>query len=231
MIAKLTGIIDSVGADFAVIDVAGVGYMVFASSRTLGRLLPGDAASLLVETHVREDHIHLFGFYDALERDWFKLLTTVQGVGPKVCLAILSVLDPDGLVHAVAAGDKAAVARANGVGPKLAGRIVSELKDKVGALALGAAPAPAEGTPKGKGKSKSKGTGKAKKPGKKKEEAGPDTRTLTHDAVSALVNLGYGPSEALVAVSHAAHAMEDAVTVEALIKAGLGELGGAEGAR
>ena len=213
MIAKLTGRIDSVGADFAVVDVGGVGYMVFASSKTLSRLMPGVAASLLVETHVREDHIHLFAFIDTLERDWFKLLTSVQGVGPRVCLAILSVLGPDELVHAVAASDKAAVGRANGVGPKLAGRIVSELKDKVAHLALGTPVPVAEGA-------------KAKKGAAKKSVTSEDqTRALTADAVSALVNLGYGPSEALVAVSHAAGRMEGKATLETLIRAGLGELG------
>lgn len=205
MIAKLTGIVDSVEADQAVIDVAGIGYLVFASGATLGRLVPGDAASLMIETHVREDHIHLFAFADTDERDWFRLLTSVQGVGPKAGLAILSVLAPDALVHAVAAGDKAAVSRANGVGPKIAARIVSELKDKVANLALGAIGVPEKLTT-------AKGA-KAPKP------------EASRDAVSALVNLGYGPSEALVAVAHATTALGSGAAVEALIKHGLGELG------
>lgn len=211
MIAKLTGIVDSVDADTVVIDVAGVGYLVFASSATLGRLVPGDVARLLIETHVREDHIHLFGFADAAERDWFRLLTSVQGVGPKAGLAILSVLSADELIHAVAASDKAAVARANGVGPKLAGRVVTELKDKVAHMALGAAPAP-----KGKGKAGDKTALATQKTG---------VADATRDAVSALVNLGYGPSEALVAVSHAANELGAGATVEVLIRQGLSELG------
>ena len=137
MIAKLKGLIDSSGDDWAVIDVAGVGYRVFCSAPTLARLRVGEAASLLIETHMREDHIHLYGFIDASELDWFRLLTTVQGVGAKVGLAILSVLGSGDLARALASGDRAAITRANGVGAKLATRILSELKDKVGEAALG----------------------------------------------------------------------------------------------
>lgn len=204
MIALLKGRIEELGDGWAIVDVNGVGYLVFCSSRTLGLLGVGEAATIHIETHVREDHIHLYGFLDTAEREWFKLLTTVQGVGAKVALAILSVLSIDELTHAVAAGDKAQVGRASGVGPKLAGRIVSELKDKVANLALGvssaggegAAPAPAGG-------------------------ASPATR----DATSALVNLGYSPSDALAAVSHAAAKLGEDVDVGALIKGGLAELG------
>ena len=117
-----------------------MGYLVFCSGRTLGRLAPGEVAEVLVETHVREDHIHLYGFFDALERDWFRFLTTVQGVGVKVALGLLQVLSPDELFHAVAAADKAIITQAPGVGPKLATRIISELKDKVGSMALASAP-------------------------------------------------------------------------------------------
>ncbi|MFZ2006300.1 MAG: Holliday junction branch migration protein RuvA, partial [Stellaceae bacterium] len=138
MIAKLTGILDHIGADGAIVDVGGVGYLVFASTRTLGQLQPGAAARLLIETHVREDHIHLYGFIDAAERDWFRLLTTVQGVGAKVALAILSAVAPNDLTLAIVAQDNAMLARADGVGPKLAARIVNELRDKVGGLALAA---------------------------------------------------------------------------------------------
>jgi Holliday junction DNA helicase RuvA len=133
MIARLTGIIDSIGEDYAVIDVAGVGYLVFCSARTLRNLAVGRSASLPTETHVREDHIHLYGFADNFERDWFRLLTTVQGVGAKLALAILSTLEPQALADAIASGDRASVTRAPGVGPKLATRIITELKDKVGA--------------------------------------------------------------------------------------------------
>jgi holliday junction DNA helicase RuvA len=207
MIAKLTGILDHIGPEGAVIDVHGIGYLVFASSRTLGRLPPsGEAASLLVETHVREDHIHLYGFVDAAERDWFRLLTTVQGVGAKVALAILSVVTPDDLTLAIVAQDRAMLARADGVGPKLAARIVNELKDKVGSLALAAtnaaAPAPQAAA----------------------NDPGP-----TGDAVSALVNLGYRRAEAFGAVAAASRRLGGDAKVDALIRAGLQEL--AQGAQ
>jgi len=135
MIAKLAGILEAVGAEGAVIDVGGVGYLAFCSSRTIGRLPPpGAAARLLIETHVREDHIHLYGFIDAAERDWFRLLLTVQGVGARLALALLSALSPEALALAVVAADRTALARAEGVGPRLAARIVNELRDKVGGL-------------------------------------------------------------------------------------------------
>lgn len=199
MIAKLTGVVDSSGSDWAVIDVTGVGYLVFCSSRTLAALPPvGKPVSLFVETHVREDHIHLYGFADAAERDWFRLLTTVQGVGARVALAVQSVLSAADLAQAILIQDKSALARASGVGPKLAGRIVAELKDKVGGIAL-ATPAPAI-------------AGAA-------AEAGP-----VADAVSALVNLGYRRAEAFSAVAHAAQSLGKDAGVEALIRAGLREL-------
>ncbi len=145
MIAKLRGRLDSSGPNWAVIDVAGVGYLVFCSARTLDRLPKTGEAQLLVVTHVREDHIHLYGFADAAEREWFSLLQGVQGVGAKVALGVLSALSPDELARAVAANDKAALARAPSVGPKLAQRIAAELRDKIGAIALSDAPAPAQG--------------------------------------------------------------------------------------
>ncbi len=185
MIARLKGLLDEAGEDWAVLDVNGVGYLVFCSARTLSRLPgKGQAVRMEIETHVREDHIHLYGFADAGERAWFKLLTGVQGVGAKVGLAILSVLSPEQLTQAVAAGDKAAIARANGVGPKLAGRIASELKDKVGALTLGVAAQAA----KGEGSTPAAGDAVT-------------TSGFADDAVSALVNLGYGRSEAFGAVA------------------------------
>lgn len=208
MIAKLKGLIDSTGEGWAVIDVGGVGYLVFCSGRTLGRLGAGEVADVMVETHVREDHIHLYGFIDAAERDWFRLLTTVQGVGAKVALALLSALSPDELLHAVAAADKAAVTQAPGVGPKLATRILSELKDKVGDLALGVSAGVVQMAAHGGGP----------------EGAGGALR----DAASALVNLGYQPSEALAAVGSAAGRLGDDATVEALIRAGLNELAPAD---
>ncbi|MEK9673468.1 MAG: Holliday junction branch migration protein RuvA [Rhodospirillaceae bacterium] len=209
MIAKLKGIVDWVGADTAVIDVNGVGYLVHASSRTLGQLGRGAAVTLWIETHVREDHIHLYGFLGADEQDWFRLLTTVQGVGAKVGLAMLSAMTGDQLTQAIAAADKAAICRAPGVGPKLAQRILNELKDKVGGLALGAA-----------GKSKSaQPAGTAPPPA---DAAG----DLLRDAASALVNLGYSPSDALAAVSRAAQKTKDteALTLERLIRVGLADL-------
>jgi Holliday junction DNA helicase RuvA len=201
MIAKLTGILDHIGPDGAVIDVGGVGYLCFCSTRTLGQLPPsGGPARLLIETHVREDHIHLYGFIDAVERDWFRLLTTVQGVGARLALAILSVVPPNELTLTIVAQDKAMLTRADGVGPRLAARIVNELKDKVGGLALAAtnstAPTPSAGV-----------------------DPGP-----TGDAVSALVNLGYRRAEAFGAVAAASRRLGDGAKVDALIRAGLQEL-------
>lgn len=131
MIAKLKGTIDTIGEDYCIIDVNGVGYLVYTSSKTLGKLQVGGFASMLIETVVREDSITLFGFYDALEKEWFSVLTKVQGVGAKVGLSILSALTPLQLAQAVAAQDKNSFARANGVGPKLAARLAVELKDKI----------------------------------------------------------------------------------------------------
>ncbi len=201
MIAKLKGLVDSQGDDWVIIDVNGVGYLVFCSGRTLGRMpQPGELVSLLIETHVREDHIHLYGFINQAERDWFGLLQTVQGVGARVALAILSVLGPDEIATAIAAGDKTAVSRANGVGKKLAERVVNELKDKVGTFLkpLGV-PAPAQAQTK---------------PG----------NSLVADAVSALTNLGYRPVDAFTAVSKASRSLGDGAELGALIKAGLKEL-------
>lgn len=200
MIAKLTGRVDSVAEDSAVIDVSGVGYLVFCSGRTLGRLSEGEHISLSIETHVREDHIHLFGFMETGERDWFRLLTTVQGVGAKVALAILSVLSAEEILHAIAGGDRTAVTRASGVGAKLAGRIISELKDKVGAMAFGPVIGGGPAAP------------------------GITARGDTADAVSALVNLGYSTSDSLRAVSHVAGKLGEDAGLEALIRGGLAEL-------
>jgi len=198
MIAKLAGVIDEVNSDAVIVDVRGVGYLVFCSARTLSRLSHGQSAQLYIETHVREDHIHLYGFQEQSERDWFRLLTTVQGVGTKVALAILSVLDAEKLMHAIAAADKAAFTQAPGVGPKLASRLIGELKDKVNAIAL---------------KPVATGTAAANE-----QEGG-----ATQDAVSALVNLGYAPSDALSVVAPAAGKSPDA-SIEMIIMAGLAEL-------
>ena len=137
MIAKLRGIVDSIYEDCCVIDVNGVGYLVFASTKTLARLNKTKEVSLLIETVVREDNISLFGFYDAWEKEWFNTLTKVQGVGAKVCLSILSALTPSQLAQAVSAQDKSSFLRASGVGPKLAARLVTELKDKIVTVPVG----------------------------------------------------------------------------------------------
>ena len=140
MIAKLKGTVDAIDGDSAVIDVNGVGYLVSASARTLRDLVVGGPATLLVETIVREDAIALYGFLETAERDWFRILTTVQGVGARVALSILSTLAPDEIARAIAAQDRASLSRAAGVGPKLAARLATELKDK--AAAFGVAPVP-----------------------------------------------------------------------------------------
>ena len=195
MIARLKGEIEDTGDGWAVIDVGGVGYMLFCSARTLAALpARGLAARVEVETHVREDHIHLYGFASTQERDWFRLLTTVQGVGARVALAILSALAPEALERAIAAQDKATLTAAAGVGARLAARILTELKDKAGAVA----------------------------PAIVVHRTDADD-AHTSEAVSALVNLGFGRSEAFGAVHQAAQKM-DAATVEALIPAALKEL-------
>ena len=146
MIAMLAGVVDQTGADSLILDVNGVGYLIFASSRSLAKApARGAPLRLLIETHVREDHIHLYGFADEAEREWFRLLTTVQGVGAKIALALLSAVAPEQLATAIAAQDRVALTEAEGVGPKLAQRIVNELKDKVGPLSLG----PSGAAPKG----------------------------------------------------------------------------------
>lgn len=209
MIGKLTGKVDSIQGDAVIVDVGGVGYVVHAANRTLQRLgVSGSAVSLLIETQVREDAINLFGFLDQGERDWFRLLLTVQGVGAKVGLAILGVLGPDDLTTAIAAQDKTAITRAPGVGPKLAARIVSELKDKVGGLSLGTAALAKAAAAAGEG-------GKA---------SGGKPHALIEDAVSALVNLGYRRAEAFTAVAKAQHEADGAASLDHLIRAGLKEL-------
>jgi len=202
VIAKLKGTVDSVDDGSAVIDVNGVGYLVSASSRTLRDLVAGGPATLLVETIVREDAIALYGFLETAERDWFRILTTVQGVGARVALSILSTLSPDEIARAIAAGDKASLSRPAGVGPKLAARLATELKDK--AAAFGAAPT-------------------AHKVG----DAGailPPTASVNEDAVSALVNLGYRRVEAFGAVARVSQRLGEGAPLDAIIRAGLQEL-------
>ena len=187
MIAKLRGIIDTIGDDFCIIDVNGVGYLVSASAKTLGKLKNGVEAALLTETVVREDSISLFGFADAWEKEWFNTLTKVQGVGAKVCLSILSVLTPTQLAQAVGAQDKASFCRASGVGPKLAARIVTELKDKIVTIPVGTniGEILADDVPQ-------------TMPAAATDDA---NYSKSEDVISALVNLGYQRLEAYRAVS------------------------------
>ncbi|MDR6663040.1 Holliday junction DNA helicase RuvA [Tardiphaga robiniae] len=203
MIGKLKGLIDSYGEDYVILDVQGVGYQVHCSARTL-QALPqaGEAAVLAIETYVREDQIKLFGFRSDMEREWFRLLQTVQGVGAKVALAVLSTLPPADLANAIALRDKTAVARTPGVGPKVAERIVSELKDKAPAFAS-VDPVVAQ-----------------------LAGAMDDNRALgaVRDAISALVNLGYGQPQAAAAVAAASRSAGEGAETAQLIKLGLKEL-------
>jgi Holliday junction DNA helicase RuvA len=185
MIGRLRGVVDGIEDQRCLIDVGGVGYLVFCSTRTL--------AALLIETQVREDAISLYGFATAAERDWFRLLTTVQGVGAKVALGMLSALSPDQLIAAIATGDRAALTRAPGVGPKLAVRLVSELRERVGAMPSGGA-LPVTATP---------ATG------------------AFADALSALTNLGYRRPEAEAALARALAEHGEAAALDVLIRAGL----------
>lgn len=192
MIAHLKGRLDATGIDHAVVDVGGVGYLVGASARTLAAIGPiGEAVMLHTEMLVGEDFIRLVGFASASERDWFRLLTGVQGVGARVALAILSALEPGDLSRAIAVQDKAMVARANGVGPKLAERIVRELKDKVGGIAIGGASIAIA----------SVGSGA--------------------DAISALLNLGFRPAEAASAVAAAEDELGAGATLDSLVRLAL----------
>jgi holliday junction DNA helicase RuvA len=203
MIARLTGLVDALEDGHCVVDVGGVGYFVHASSRTLAALpRPPQIARLLVETHVREDAIQLFGFAETAERDWFRLLTTVQGVGPRVALSILSALSPRDLIGAIAGRDQASLTRAPGVGGRLAARLLTELKDKVGAMPTASgiavpAAAPVGGTPA--------------------------------DALSALINLGYRRPEAQTAVARAMERLGEAAALDAVIRDSLKELASRSG--
>jgi len=203
MIGKLKGLIDSYGEDYVILDVQGVGYQVHCASRTLQALPPrGEAATLSIETYVREDQIKLFGFRSDTEREWFRLLQTVQGVGAKVALAVLGTLAPADLANAIALRDKATVARTPGVGPKVAERIVTELKDKAPALA-NVDPAVVQLS------------------GAIDERRAP--RPVA-DAISALINLGYGQPQAAAAVAAATRIAGEGAETAQLIRLGLKEL-------
>ncbi len=202
MIGKLKGVVDSVDEENLIIDVNGVGYLVSASARTL-RALPavGEAAELLIETHVREDAIRLYGFLTPAEREWFRLLQSVQGVGAKVALGILGALSADALSSAIAKQDKAMMARAPGVGPKLAARLVLELKDKapaLGAADFAGADSSAERTPK--------------------------LSKAAEDAILALVGLGFAHPQAAAAVARISAQLGHEAQTAALVRAGLKEL-------
>lgn len=207
MIAKLKGIIDTIGDDYCIIDVNGVGYLVSASSKTLGKLNTGIETSLLTEMIVREDSISLFGFADAWEKEWFNTLTKVQGVGAKVCLSILSVLSPSQLAQAISAQDKTSFCRASGVGPKLAARIVTELKDKIVTI-----PVTSNSV-----NTISEDTGVPLTP-----IINNDDYSKSDDVISALVNLGYQKIEAYRAVSKVISENPDA-NVPTLIRLSLKE--------
>ena len=199
VIASLKGVLDTINGGSVVVDVSGIGYLVFCSKRTLSKLpQTNEMVTLLVETHVREDHIHLYGFSSPGEREWFRLLTTVQGVGAKLALEILSTLEPKELEEALLNQDKILVSKANGVGPKLAGRIVLELKDKIGDVF----------------KVNIDTTDSLTK----------EFSSNTEDAVSALINLGFQRTDAIGAITRAGRELGDGADVNQLIRTGLQEL-------
>lgn len=203
MIGKLKGVVDEIGEDHVLVDVHGVCYVAFCSARTLSRVgQVGEAVTLFIETYVREDQFRLFGFLSASEREWFNLLQSVQGVGAKVALAILSTLTPPEIANAIALQDKAAVSRAPGVGPKVALRLVTELKNRV--------PAFAGDMPANLGLKQELGEGVAAAP--------------VADAVSALVNLGYSRDQAANAVAAALRNGGEGADSAKLIRLGLKEL-------
>jgi holliday junction DNA helicase RuvA len=192
MIARLRGNVDGIEDGRCIMDVGGVGYLVFCSTRTLGALPNSGTATLLIETQVREDAISLYGFATSAERDWFRLLTTVQGVGAKVGLALLSALSPDQLIAAISSGDKSALTRSPGVGPKLAIRICTELREKAGVM-----------------------------PGGATVTSGFAPKGSMADALSALTNLGYRRAEAEAALERAGEEHGSDASLDVLIRAGL----------
>ena len=200
MIGKLTGRVDFVGVDQVIVDVGGVGYQVHCSSSTLSRLLAGATVSLSIETKVSEEAIRLYGFLSSDEREWFRLLQTVQGVGARVALSVLSTLKIAELERAVVLGDKAVVGRAQGIGPKLATRIVIELKDKVPAMALQ----------------------RGSQPGERVTLQAP--RPVETDAIGALVKLGYSQMAAAEAVARAGHGLGENAPLDTLLRESLRQL-------
>lgn len=209
MIGKLKGIVDAIGESHCIIDVNGVGYEVQASARTLRSMELGQSASLVIDTHVREDAIRLFGFTSEVERSWFRTLQNVQGVGSKVALGVLGTLSSQDLANAIALGDWASVERAPGVGKKLALRIVAELKDKAPALAVAGLHVPAAINGVAKGANDTTASSEA---------------LATAEAISALTNLGYNPVQASQAIAIAARDLEVEADTAKLIRRGLKEL-------
>ena len=208
MIARLKGTIDELGADWLVIDVSGVGYFVHCPANTINSLPKvGSTAAIHIETHVREGQISLYGFLEVRERECFRLLTTVQGVGAKVAIAILGSLSPDQLVDAIIAQDKLELTRAEGVGPRLAARLLTELKDRILSVSLDINDISVK-----------------KENSALTEERGNFIGT-NNDAISALVNLGYGRAESYAAVSRAVADMSKEASIELIIPAALKELG------
>ena len=203
MIGKLKGLVDAVGESYVVVDVNGVGYEVQASARTLRTLKVGEPVTLAIETHVREDAIRLYGFTSEVERSWFRMLQTIQGVGAKVALAVLGTLSPQDLANAIALQNWAAVEQSPGVGKKLAQRIVAELKDKAPALSVAGLNVPAAGRKGG-------------------PAAGENSAVA--EAISALTNLGYQPAQASHAIASAMKELGEAAQTPALIRRGLKEL-------
>ena len=204
MIGKLKGLVDAVGESYVIVDVNGVGYEVQASARTLRTLKVGEAVSLAIETHVREDAIRLYGFTSEVERAWFRTLQTIQGVGAKVALAVLGTLAPQDLANAIALQNWAAVEQSPGVGKKLAQRIVAELKDKAPALSVAGLNVPAAALARG-----------GRRPARNDTAA---------EAISALTNLGYQPAQASQAVAAAMAELGEAADTPKLIRRGLKEL-------
>ncbi len=201
MIGKLKGTVDEIGEDYVLVDVHGVCYLAFCSARTLSKLNAGEAVILFIETYVREDQLKLFGFTTPLEREWFRLLQVVQGIGSKVALAVLSTLTPSELANAIALQDKTAISRAPGVGPKVAIRILTELKNKAPAFA-----------------------GEAANMGLKQELGEGVASAPVSDAVSALTNLGYSRDQAANAVAAALKNGGEGADSAKLIRLGLKEL-------
>jgi|LNFM01.1.fsa_nt_gb Holliday junction DNA helicase RuvA len=210
MIGKLKGIVDAIGESHCIIDVNGVGYEVQASARALRTMELGQTATLVIDTHVREDAIRLFGFVSEVERSWFRTLQAVQGVGSKVALAVLGTLSSQDLANAIALGDWATVEQTPGVGKKLALRIVLELKDKAPALAVAGLHVPAVAS--GAGKGASKGAAESAE------------MHAAAEAISALTNLGYNPAQASQAIAIAARDLGTEADTAKLIRRGLKEL-------